>query len=509
MDNVWADRSKNSLSGGKQVPVGSNAESEELIRLERQIQDVEMDYEKYAEEHLDFEKPVEKQKDEVSKTNRLFCLAMAGLCLSPLRKGVSSKSVLRVVGLWVGCCFLSKSFRQEVNRVVTDAIYPVISKKASKAKTNSMLEQRKTMIKGDDTTLPLTPDSIAVMKIAFCKQAYLKMHEPNADVAGILDKYNAASDKLYEMAIESGIRPALVDKSMRKIAADLIDKDSSFVPVFTETAYDMVVRADDTVHTQKYMDGDIVKERTYTSWEGAYHDEFGNQYDGVFTPRCPASVNELRMRSKHAWDRTMASAGTPEEWGDAVTTPEARQIQQKYLYLIKVDHHLDDEQLGDLNALMDPEDDVTWLVDIDGDDPFCVGSIDDTFVEIVTNGPKPDSTQMVLGTYPEFKSAYCRWLNHHPDVSPMAQQKKANAAYYEYAARGKKDDLLLQTVFNHMESRDLLQQRWDNVFDVINERINQVNSANQLRLQEVKRSQRALPGTDKEPAMDLGIMRNL
>lgn len=498
MSEVWANKDK---SGDKHIPVGSLTESEELTRLERQIMDVEMTYEKYAEDNLDFQKDVDRQKDKMSKMNKLFCLALAGACLSPLRKGVNSKSVLRVVGLWVGCCFLSKSFRQECNTVLSKVFYPLMSKKMEGAKADSMLSKRGLVMDECGDTLPLTPDSVAVMKIVFCKQAYARMRETGADVDAILEDYRRASDKLYDLAAADGIRPELVDKSMRKIATDLIDKDSSFLQVFTETAYDTAVRGADMVHRQRYKDGDGVKTRTYTSWEGDYVDTDGNPYVESFTPRNPASVNELRHLSKNAWDNTMASASTPEEWGDVVSTPYARQLQQRYLYFMKVDNHLEDEQLSDLNALMNPDDDVSWLVDMDGEDPFGIGSLDDSFADVVKNGPKPNAEHVILGTYPEFKSAYCKWLNHHEDVSPMAEQVKANAAYYEYAARGKTDDSLLGQVAEHMRTRDALQERWNGVFEDINQRVCEVTSANQQRLKELKRLERPLPGDERVPMM--------
>ena len=499
MSDVWEGRDMSA----KHIPVGSVTESEELTKLERQIADVELTYEQYAENNLDFQKPVEEQEEKMGKMNKLFCLALAGVCLTPLRKGVNSKSVLRTVGLWLGCCFLSKSFRQECNHVISKVFHPLMSKKMDTAKADSMFKKRGLLISERDDSLPLTPDSVAVMKIAFCKQAYAKMHEKGADVDSVLRDYEKASEKLYDYAMRDGIRPELVDKSMRKIATDLIDKDSSFLQVFTETAYDTAVRGADMVHRQRYKDGDDTKVRTYTSWEGDYVDTDGNPYKDAFTPRKPESVNTLRRLSKNAWDNTMAGASTPEEWGEVVSTPYARQLQQRYLYFMKEDNHLEDEQLSDLNALMKPDDDVSWLIDIDGEDPFAVGSLEDSFADVVQNGPKPDADHMILGTYPEFKSAYCKWLNHHEDVSPMAEQAKANRVYYEYAARGKNDDTLLGQVAKHMEQRDALQQRWDTVFTDINERVCAVTSANQQRMKELNRLARPLPGGGHMSAMSL------
>ena len=101
--------------------------------------------------------------------------------------------------------------------------------------------------------------------------------------------------------MSNGIRVDAVNKSMRKIASDLMDKDPTFVVVFEETAYDTMLRGEDTVHRQNYKDGDEVKTRTWSAWEGNYVDMSGNPFEGEFTPRRPSTVNDIRRRSKNTW----------------------------------------------------------------------------------------------------------------------------------------------------------------------------------------------------------------
>lgn len=478
------------------IPVGSVEETQALAELEQQIKNVELEYTTYAEKHLDVKQSVDEQKKELSKMSKLFCVALAGACLLPLRKGVNSKSVLRVIGLWAGCCFLSKTFRQETNRIVSDVMSPLMSKKAAAAKPGSMLAKRKLQIDESGGTLPLTPDSLAIAKIAFCKQAYRDMRVKGADVEGVLQNYQKASERLYQVGLENGVCPELVDKSMRKIVADLIDKDSTFIPVFTETAYDLVYRGEDKVHIQKYRDGEEIRERTYTQWEGAYLTEDGDTFVGGFSPRRPESVNELRRLSKCSWDKIMAPASTLDEWGTAVVSPAARQLQQRYMHCIAVDNHLTLDENFDLNAYMRPEDDVSWLLDIDGDDPFGVGSLDDELVDIIQRGPKPDANHVFLGVYPEFKSAYSKWLNHHPDLNPGMVQAKANEAYCEYVARGRTDDNLLREISDYVAMRKDLQHRWALIFDDLNEEIRKVEDARKARVMDIRREHRPLPQLD-------------
>ena len=507
MTDIWTDERKRTPSGGKSVPLDSKEEQKALTDLEHDIQKVELDYEQFAEKNLDVMKDVNQQKEPIQKTNKLFCLALAGCCLTPLRKGINTKSVLRVIGLWVGCCVLSKQFRQETNDVITKAFHPLIQKKASQADPESLLAHRKMLLNESGDTLPLIPESVAVMQIAFCQQAYRKMREDGADVEAVKEKYREASEKLYEMAEKDGIRREQVDKQMRKIAGDLIDKDSSFLLIFKETAYDTVIRGKDRVHTQKYQDAGGVKTRTYSTWEGDYTNEDGSVYRGGFTPREPESVNELRRLSKVSWDRIMAKADTPEAWGKEVFNPYSMNLQQRYLYLMKTDNHLTNEQLGDLDALMDPEDDVTWLIDIDGKDPFGAGSLYDSVADVLAHGPKPDAPHMVLGGYPEFKSAFCKWLNHHPDYNPGELQRKANDAYYAYMDGGCQDENLLQTINDDMMRRMQVQQRWDEVFDGMNAELDTYRAGLAKAEKEQKLAERPLPGNFIPDAPDLSMMR--
>lgn len=458
------------LNNGTCIPVCSLEEAECLRDLELKIHDVELQYEQYAEKHLDFRDVSAEQKQKLEKTNRLFCLALAGLCLSPLRKGVNSKSVLRSIGLWVGCCFLSKTFRQECGKLVSGVMGPLMSEKTKVAKPGSMLDTRKGYFY-DESRLPLTPEGVAVVQIAFCKQAYLAMRESNADVEQILRQYQQAAEFLYREAEANGVSRNAVKKSMRKIAGDLMDKDVSFLAVFEETAYDVIMRGPDTRHVQRYCDGENIREREYTMWEGVYVDEDGVPYGDAFSPRVPADVNTLRMYSKLAWDKAMRTASTPEEWGDVISSSYARQIQQRYLYYMKFDNHLEQEQLMDLNALMRPDDDVSWLLDMNGKDPFHVGSLDDSIGEFLQHGPKPDMDGVHLGNYPEFKSAYCKWLNTHPDASPMAFQASANRKYLEYADGGKQDQNLFRQIEAYLLKRDDLKSRWDKVFEDVTTRM--------------------------------------
>lgn len=489
------------LSNGKYVTVGSVAESQELRDLERQIQQVELDYVNYAQKHLDFRKDLEEQKASVQETQRLFCLALAGVCVLPLRKGVNTKSVLRMVGLWAGCCFLSKSFRQSCHdmygHVFGEAMGQMMSNQVRNVKPDSGLGKRKTLFVSG-TELPMIPESLAVMKIAFCKQAYVALREPNADRQLILQQYEQACELLYQEGESVGISRVLVDKQMRKIAGDLMDKDASYIGVFEETAYDVLSRGENVRHIQKYSDNGVVKERSYHLWEGSFVDTDGQEFEGAFHPRLPKSVNELRRLSKEAWDRAMSTAMTPEEWGEIVSRADSRQIQQRYLLYIQTDLHLDNNAIrswDDLSQYMDDNDDVTWMIDMDGVDPFSIGGFDDSLQDMLEHGVTPDSDQLVIGRYPEFKTAYCRWLNHHEDVSPMAMQAKANQCYLEYEAGGKNDKGLLKQVEQYLAQRDNLKDRWNQIYDAITQRVQQLNSANEVRMKELRRVMRPLPST--------------
>lgn len=502
MADTWTTNDTNNVSGGKHIAVGSSMEKEEISRLEQKIVDVQSNYLNYVEKNLQYDKNVSEQNEKSSAMTRFYCLAVAGLCLAPLRKGVNAKTVMKTIGLWACCSFLSKTFREETNQVVSDVLAPLVKKKAANAGENSIWQKRKEQLNNGE--FPLTPESAALMKIAFCKQAYADMHKDGANVNQILSKYREAEQQLYVEAQKAGIKPEVLDKSMRTIVGNLVERDPEFVKVFNETAYDYVSRGEDTVYTQKYQASDGVKERSYSKWEGNYTDISGNNFTQAFTPREPETVNHLRRLSSDAWFLQMNKAHTPEEWGEAVSSDDIRHKQQKYLSLMMEDNGLSPDELSDLNSVMNPDDDVTWMLDVDGDDPFGVGSLDDSFVDLIENGPKPDAQTFDVGEYPEFKAAYSKWLNHHPEMSPMAQQKQANQTYYEYVARGKKDKDLLDKIYDFMQTRNMLQSRWDKVFAKVNANVNEKSPRGGGG-----RKQRALPGEKQSESIDLNAVRHL
>lgn len=485
------------LSGSNMIPVGSPDEKEELARLERELRQVELDYAAYGQRNLRLEQAgTEKEKEKQDKMHMLFCLALAGACLTPLRHGVNRRSVLRSAGLFLGCCFLSKTFRQQAaemyGRLFPDAMGRMMTNQAENAKPGSGLFQRAQLMKNG--SFPMTPDSLALIRVTYARQAYEDMRKPGADIAKVHALYDSACERLYLEGESVGLPRYLVDRSMRKIVGDLIDKDAMYAKVFAETAYDIVSKGDPISHVQKYKDAQgEVKERVYQVWDGSFDDADGRPFEGPFLVREPESVNELRHRSKQAWDRIMDQAVTPEEWGAAVSGSHARQLQQRYLTYIADDHGYAPEELRDLNQLMDADDDVTWMLEIDGPDPFGVGSYEDSLATILEHGPQEDAQYMQLGTYPEFKSAYARWLNHHQDFSPMACQRVANDAYREYEQTGKTNRSYLTVVERQIAKRDELKSRWDKVFKNITEIVKQITSNNEERLLQLRRDSRPLP----------------
>lgn len=462
--DTWVENSNDNVSGGKHIEVGSVSEFDLLDKMNKKVMALEAKYAAICSENLALSDSLMNQTDYMHMTNMLFNKEIAELTLPLLRKGVSPKSLIRATGLWMASCYYNKMFRANVNQVLVNTFYPLMKNKAKKSKERSLCRVRSGH---QPDEMYFTPDVMALCMIGMARQAYDIMHTVGTDADMIMMQYNARLEELYKLAMADGIRKETVDRRMRKIVGDLIEYDRKYLAVFKETAYDTVVRGDDVAHIQRFGEDEAVQERTYTSWEGTYLDEYHNEFTSAFTPRVPETVNELRKRSCEAWYDIMFPAETPEAWGAMVTSDYARHIQRRYLYFISIDNFVDD--VSDLNSLMDNDDDVSWLFDIDGDDPFTVGSIDDNFAELMQRGPKPDSNEIILGNYPEFKSAYCKWLNNHPDMSPMAQQAKANATYYEYAARGMKDDELVNQIFAYMQKRDELQRRWDAVMEKVND----------------------------------------
>ena len=467
MEHTWAEYNESR----RQIQQGSAEEKEQLDRLEMNINKTKNEFVKQAERHLETTSDVASVQTIMDKMNVVYCRQVFSACNDALFKGVSASAVVKTAGMWVCSNLMSENVREHAGELVARLLYPVVRKKVENADPASILRARAEKL----TDLPAgqylyTSEAVGALRTGLCRKTYFRMREDGADVRNIWSGYESVDLTIVSIGKKAGISSSVSDKYMRIAAGVWLHEHPEDQVVFRETAYEDTVRPEMTEKTYKttLSSGET---RTYTRsrWEGRYIEDNGNAFEDHFIPRIPETVNRLRKRSKECWDKYMDQASTPEEWCDVVMNPNTRNAQRKYRMMMMEDDHLSVDDLAHLNDFMDADDDITWLVDIGGPDPFGTGGIEMNYQQFMENGPEPDSNVPYLNGYPEFQSAYRLWLNLHPEVSPYHYQRKANQLYQVYAAGDKQDHEIEKQIFDILQKRDDLQDRWLAVWEKVKE----------------------------------------
>lgn len=504
------------IAGNPAATVGSLEEREEMEKLTNQLKKVQLEFVEYTKDRIGFEKSLESQTEQATQMTRLYCRTGMMLCLAPLRKGINVNSIIKTIGLWTCACMFSKTFREELNYTVRETMYPAIVKKAEKAGPGSTWDVKRKQIEAEQNGgyLPFTPDSAAILKIAFCQQAYTKMREEGADVEQILRDYHKAEETLYRHAEKDGVSRQALDRSMRTIVGNLIEANPDGDMIMAETAYGVVTRGANTIHEQHIKEINGVRVRTYEKWEGRYNTADGEEYVGAFNPRMPESINDIRQMRRNLWIMATEEAETPEEMMEALYSPDVMNQQNRYLKMIMIDNGLSEEDLDHLNDFTMDTDDLRWMLDYGGDDPFTVDGMDMNIEDFLRYGPVQKPSQSV-GKMPELKTAIGLWMNEHNDYNPGYWQQKANEAYKKATADGK--ELSTETageIVKYLEKRNELEKLWADLMKRPSSEYSDrwADRTKKLALQNKQLkdvSQRLLPGDKDKPAMDLALMRSL
>lgn len=496
------------------VRPGSEEEKRYVDELEQQFASVNMHFAEYAKDRLSYEKSLESQKDALHAFNGIYCKSLLALCAVPLRKGVHPTTVLRSAGLFLGCCLFSKTFREGVDKTVRKALYPIVERKAETEGPDSIWAIRRDMMKAQENGgyLPLTPDSAAVLKIAFCQQAYDDMRKPGADINAIMESYLESEALLYKQAKADGIKPETLDRSMHRIVGMMMDKDPSCMKYFTETAYGVVRRGADREYTRRYRDSDGFHEETYFRWDGDMVDADGNPYTRGYTPRVPNTVNEMRKMQRNVWYQAFCAADSPEGIKNIISSDTMVQMQSFYMRMLKEDNGLTDDDVmnvADLDNYISENEDTSWMTDYGFGDPYHSPGASLTFEEYIEHGPG-DQVRPDKGPYPEFNSAFGMWLQEHEEYSPGHWQDKANSVYYAATEDGGElSDEDKEQIREYINKREELLRVWSDVFGNASRaqqaaKQRAAEQAEVLANRSKAHPERRLPGEEEAPSFVMG-----
>lgn len=443
------------------LSIGSVEEQKYLSQLKQKLSICQVEFIKYVKDRLFFEEIDYTQK--LQQLNQIYVKAVLNLCVVPLQNGVNPSSVLKTLDLWIGTCVFS-SRTDCIDKFVKSKFLPVLQKQLEKQESTSSWVIRKNRIENLDSGafLLYVPDAIACMEIAFCIQAYEQMRKmvDTEAAMSVLTKYMAAVQRLYTCVTDDTISDDLLRKHMRKITGVFVANNRDNARYFTELAYHQVIRGKDVQKVHKVVTKDGRKEIPYTVWTGHYLMVGTNTpFTNAFSPRLPISVNDLRKKMSAMWTTYMEKAQTPDEWADAVTSNDAFFEQLLYLYILQDDTSVKPEDLPFYKA--GASEDESWMMDYQGEDPFHISGLNASYDDFLKTGPTDTYVAGEPGEFPEFKSAFGRWLNTHETWNPVYWQKEANVLYLTSDISNEET---LNCIKRCFAKRDELRERWNQVF---------------------------------------------
>lgn len=313
-----------------------------------------------------------KQRRELRNLHQTFVGRMVRRCMAPFRRVVSAKNMLGVMGIRAAMWLVSPKFRPHVDNFadqMAQAIQEDLNGQGQRQAANPVGEPRadrgrgaehgvgntqeregpgargisqeqaglaggatgsgqprgsrisrfqnllrETLARGQRTPEPFTEDSAALARVGITQNAYDEMRRPGADREKVRENYENALGALDERVSASGLDRAAVDRNMRVIVGELMERDPEQAAVFAETGHGRSVKsAPQTV----VIPGTT---RTKQLWNGDYVDAYGGSetFDGPFTLREPLSPNEHWSAAAETMYGELASARTPEEFGETM-----------------------------------------------------------------------------------------------------------------------------------------------------------------------------------------------
>lgn len=251
------------------------------------------------EDYIDFTKKyyVWNEKDTnmnlLELQNRKYYIALAGLCLTPLRNGINKRAVATSVGMYAVLSIMNPTMSKEIPRLVKQSLYPYFDKMSDmfpNSRFAAKLQQQKQEILIDKNhgRLPFTPETAALYKLAFIEKAYDDVRNNPSEQKAVMEGYTEALETLEELCKKDGVSPHDVSQHMSGVIAMRIQNDPNYSRYFSE------FNTPDDVLPKAFVNGDVNAETGEIkihptkdeSGRNIYMtDVDGREYSGTFSPR--------------------------------------------------------------------------------------------------------------------------------------------------------------------------------------------------------------------------------
>ena len=225
--------------------------------------------------------------------NRKYYIALAGLCLTPLRNGINKRAVATSVGMYAVLAIMNPAMSKEIPRLVKQSLYPHFDKMSEmfpNSRFAAKLQQQKQdiLIDKNHGRLPFTPETAALYRLAFIEKVYDDIRKNPDDQANATEGYTAALATLDELCKKDGVSQRDVSQHMSGIISMRIQNDPNYSRYFSE------FNAPDGSSPKAFVNGDVSEEtgeikihpKKDENGQNIYMTSAdGREYMGSFSPR--------------------------------------------------------------------------------------------------------------------------------------------------------------------------------------------------------------------------------
>ena len=273
-----------------------------LAEMVKKKSDLQMDYIDFPAKHAKWSSYADTQA-QVDKQNRMYYVALLGICAVPLRHGVDAHSIATCLGMYAGICMVSSGFRKNIKGIVGEVMLPYYDQihdmfpnsKFAKLVDKVLPDKNQLLIEKNYGRLPLTPETAAMQKLGWIEKAYKDMRVPGADEETVMRQYNDACRALDDLCERDGVSKEEMSQKMQAFMMMRIQENPQNERFYAEldngsvtlSTQDVVEEnPDGSVNvTRRAMPTEVDGKRAYCFYKGK-----NTSYDGDFSPRRPSQA---------------------------------------------------------------------------------------------------------------------------------------------------------------------------------------------------------------------------
>lgn len=275
-----------------------DVEQERYQKLERQWTEMQLDFVEWVKQG-----PNQPRLMSNEYNKRLLSMLAQNLA----HGGFRLRGVMCTAAMYAGMCAVSKTFRNGCKGAIEESFFPYIQELAQKNPESKYVKFRDKLHRDIYGRVPWTPDTVAIAKLGFTKQAYAKLRQPGVDATDVMQSYKSALNKLNQEAEADGVDKKDVAWSYRSLAI----RSMKYHPEY-QVFFEKLCPTAKQDGFEKHDDG----------W---YYDGEGKPVGSSFYPRRPKKPESYKDMGYRQCQDLFIKSKTPDEFWQSLHSPEWRE----------------------------------------------------------------------------------------------------------------------------------------------------------------------------------------